>query len=448
MFWIAGLLFEGLPRAAVNIDYLVVGALVPFAGAAAAVGMMSCAMLVDVFRCSGPIYYFSQRDSIEALAYIKELTAKQVLETCVLVIVPIVMTSWLLVRLGGTDRKLRSNSLAVAMSVLVLGVIGVWGGNSSLRVSDAAVTPNLTTSAGVSMAKTVWGALTRKAGHVESVPIDSATRRVKWLERTPATQNVVLVIVESGGMPKEPRWRELIADVFNTEEIWKRYSVETGVVPFSGATVPGEVRELCGISSGVMERPAVDALKNCLPNRLRSNGYRTLYTHGFRPEMFDRLSWLPKMGFDETLFHSQLRQSGLPDCGGPFRGTCDAALGQWIGQRLEAEPEQKHFFAFLTLNSHLPVTADEDSSAILGCGTPGAEIEDEASCDLMGLVIRAERSIAEVAVRPNLPPTEFLIVGDHAPPFVRRARREEFSATEVPFVHLVPRVKSSFPKQQ
>jgi hypothetical protein len=298
------------------------------------------------------------------------------------------------------------------------------------------------------MAKTVWGAMVRKSEDIGSFPIDSATRRAKWLDGNPASQNLVLVIVESGGMPKNPKWRELIADVFNNEEIWKRYSVETGAVAFTGATIPGEFREYCGVMSQVVERPKSEVLENCLPSRLRTGGYRTLYIHGFTSAMFDRHSWTNRVGFTETLFHPQLRQFGLPDCGGPFRGTCDDAIGEWIGRKLESEAEQKHFISWLTLNSHLPVTADRDSSAILGCGTPTAKIEDDASCDLMGLVIRAERSVARLAVKPDLPPTEFLIVGDHAPPFIRRSRRDNFSSTQVPFVHLVPLKKLLSPKQQ
>jgi phosphoglycerol transferase MdoB-like AlkP superfamily enzyme len=165
--------------------------------------------------------------------------------------------------------------------------------------------------------------------------------------------------------------------------------------------------------SQVVERPKSEVLENCLPSRLRTGGYRTLYIHGFTSAMFDRHSWTNRVGFSETLFHPQLRQFGLPDCGGPFRGTCDDAIGEWIGRRLKSEAEQKHFISWLTLNSHLPVTADRDSSAILGCGTPTAKIE-----------------------------------GDHAPPFIRRSRRDNFSSTQVPFVHLVPLKKLLSPKQQ
>jgi phosphoglycerol transferase MdoB-like AlkP superfamily enzyme len=102
----------------------------------------------------------------------------------------------------------------------------------------------------------------------------------------------------------------------------------------------------------------------------------------------------------------------------------------------------------LTLNSHLPVSADEDSAAILGCGTESAQVSDEAACNLMGLVIRAENAIAKVATRPDLPETEFVIVGDHAPPFIQRARREMFSQREVPYTILKPKKLKSSPKAQ
>jgi hypothetical protein len=66
----------------------------------------------------------------------------------------------------------------------------------------------------------------------------------------------------------------------------------------------------------------------------------------------------------------------------------------------------------------------------------------------MGLVMRTERAIVKVALRPDLPDTEFLIVGDHAPPFMQRERRDLFSKKVVPFVHLTPRSVTNPPKAQ
>ena len=130
-------------------------------------------------------------------------------------------------------------------------------------------------------------------------------------------------------------------------------------------------------------------------------------------------------------------------------GSCDEDVINHVGDYLAKDPEHKHFTQILTLNSHLPVFPDQASSAILRCGEANAMISDDAACNLMGLVIRAERAVAKVAIRPDLPETEFLIVGDHAPPFMLRSRRDMFSQYEVPYFQLIPRCldKNSSQKQ-
>jgi hypothetical protein len=42
-------------------------------------------------------------------------------------------------------------------------------------------------------------------------------------------------------------------------------------------------------------------------------------------------------------------------------------------------------------------------------------------------------------MRRDLPPTEFLVAGDHAPPFILEKRRQMFSQTVVPYLRLIPR---------
>ncbi len=155
--------------------------------------------------------------------------------------------------------------------------------------------------------------------------------------------------------------------------------------------------------------------------------------------VFSRKEWIGKLGFDAALFHPELHAKGLPDCGEPFRGTCDDAIVRWIGEELVRHPTQRHFVSVTTLNSHLPIDADADTAAILKCGTNNALVTDEAACDLMSMVVKVERAVTDVALRQDLPQTEFLIVGDHAPPFTFKKRRALFSQTEVPFVHLMPR---------
>jgi hypothetical protein len=439
--------FEILPRAAFNLDYLAVAIIAPFVSAGVAVALMSLALLADVFRCSGSIYYFSQRDALSALVFLRELPAGRVLGSSICLLSAVIICSWIVVRIGGRGMEFRSRAVWIALLTFMFGVVGVWGGNSSLRFGDIAATSNVCTSASLSMLKTVVKGVIRKHDGVAPVAIDSATRRAGWLSATPASRNLVLVVLESGGAPLDPRWRELMDAPFADEGIRSRYEVETGAVPFSGATVPGELRELCGLASGVMEIPPPETLRKCLPNRLRSQGFQNVYAHGFSSSIFRRDEWLPDVGFEQEKFHKDFREMRLRDCGGPFLGTCDEDVAGWIGEYLVRDPGQRHLVDFLTLNSHLPVSSDQDSAAILGCGSENAQVSDETACNLMALVIRAERAVAKLASRPDLPETEFVIVGDHAPPFMQRARRELFSQSEVVYFHLKPK-KVKSPKAQ
>lgn len=440
-FWLAGHVLETLPRAAVNLDYLLVGLLVPFLKRWQSALLMMVAILLDLARSLGPLYYFSQRDAFDAVVFLREVSVSHVVLSTVVLVVPAGVLGWMLVSAGGANAALRQTTSSLVVLIVVLGTIGVWGGNSSLRFRDQAAGMNLCTSAGVGMGKTIASALLRRPDRVEPVAVDSATRQAGWFTKIPKTQNFVLVVVESDGQPVNPAWNMLLQAEWSNPELQKRYRVDRGAVPFTGATVPGEFRELCGVMSAVIEKPTDDkaVMRNCLPWHMRDAGVMPIYVHGFNSEMFSRAEWISQLGFERELFHPQLHDMGLPDCGGPFRGTCDASVARWIGDQMVADPGHRHFVYWLTLNSHLPVDADAEASRALGCGTEASPVNDEAACNLMALLVRAERAITGLAMRPDMPKTEFVVVGDHSPPFIFKQRRELFSQHEVPYVHLTPR---------
>src|SRR6185369_17074166 len=141
-------------------------------------------------------YYFSQLDSVEALIFIRQLPNVRVTVEASAILLVVGVISWALVKLGGRGMEMRSRSLWVGILALTFGTLGVWGGNSSLRFRDDAATPNLCTSALISMGKTVITAVVRKDESVPPISIDSATRRAGWFDSTPS-HNLVLVILES-----------------------------------------------------------------------------------------------------------------------------------------------------------------------------------------------------------------------------------------------------------
>ena len=259
-----------------------------------------------------------------------------------------------------------------------------------------------------------------------------------------ARPNIVLVVAESWGDAVEDSLNGAFERPYLSPEVRRRYDVEIGQVPFTGGTLYAEARELChrDFGFGIMEE-AADSLRSCLPWRLAAAGYRTIAVHGNLAKTFDRAQWYPRVGFQEQSFLEQLTRQHLPLCDGFFPGVCDGAIADWVGVRLAArsagEPE---FVYFLSLNSHLPVTSPSGGGAGRGsaaCGAYRSTRDDEAVCAWYTVVLRLHESIARLAVRPDIGATEFVVVGDHAPPFAVESRRALFSQREVPMIVLRPK---------
>jgi hypothetical protein len=254
-----------------------------------------------------------------------------------------------------------------------------------------------------------------------------------------ARPNVVFVVVESWGKPLSTEIDQSLLRLYMRPEVETSYTVSTGTVPFHGATVSGELRELCGSSLGlaVMSAPA-SRLTDCLPQRFERMGYHTTAVHGFAGAMFERSSWYRKVHFEETWFQAQLKQKGLPECPGPLPGICDAAVANWIGGRLQEDTKEPQFLYWLTLNSHLPVPLTDGVKDPPSC-TEASALADDAICAWYRLIFNVHRSISELAMRSPARPTAFIIVGDHSPPFSSEQRRAEFSGSVVPYVLLWPK---------
>jgi len=261
--------------------------------------------------------------------------------------------------------------------------------------------------------------------------------------------NLVLALVESWGLAEDSPLRNAMVKPYAQPALLAKYEVLQGTVPFYGATVAGEARELCGNSIGYyLIRAPASELKGCLPQRLAALGYDRIAIHGMSSHMYVRSVWYRTMGFQEQWFHEELQQQGLPDCNGAFVGTCDADIAAWVGRRLNRDSPRPKFIHWMTLNSHLPVpvpVALHDAAPCLA--DLGLEANSQL-CSWYQLVANVHRSVAQLALDPLSRPTVFVIVGDHAPPFGDPALRDRFSQGEVPYVVLVPRAAHNPSKSQ
>jgi sulfatase-like protein len=285
-----------------------------------------------------------------------------------------------------------------------------------------------------------------KASLEDSTPIASASERALRASRIDsgsATQqrpNVVLVLVESWGLDSDSAVRDALVQPYARPELVAQYEVSQGTVPFFGSTVGGESRELCGSEIGFkIENVSTQGLARCLPDRLASLGYRTIALHGMSGHMFNRQSWYRSIGFQEQWFRDSFRQRGLRDCVGAFVGTCDAAVADWLGRRLQTREASPDFAYWVTLNSHLPLPVPSGLPQAASCAITSLLSTQPTFCSWYQLVANVHDSVARLAMGELGRPTVFVIVGDHAPPFANPVLRTQFSGAEVPYVLLVPR---------
>jgi phosphoglycerol transferase MdoB-like AlkP superfamily enzyme len=252
--------------------------------------------------------------------------------------------------------------------------------------------------------------------------------------------NLVIVLVESWGLAIDSSVRDSLVRPYSNPSLLAQYKVQQGTVPFYGPTVSGEARELCGNKMGFhLIVSSTQKLQGCLPDQLASLGYHSLALHGMDGHFFDRLTWYRHIGFQEQWFRDQFRQGGLPDCAGAFVGTCDASIAEWIGQRLAINGTNPDLVYWVTLNSHLPVPLPSQLANGVPCSLTPNLSQQPALCSWYQLIANVHNSVSKLAMTKLARPTNFVIVGDHAPPFSDLSLRNQFSDAVVPYVLLIPR---------
>lgn len=254
---------------------------------------------------------------------------------------------------------------------------------------------------------------------------------------TKAPRNALVVMVEALGTLDDPAKQTLVLEPFHDTDLLKRYDVSFGSTTYYGSTTAAEMRELCDTRKPYQDLIADESLV-CLPKMLQERGYRTLSLHNFTSAFFDRLDWYPKMGIGRSIFGQDLEELKLRPCGVAFRGPCDVELVPLVAKHLR-EAASPTFFYWLTLTTHVPVVPG-DAAARLGCQVRGGPVGHAEVCYMVELWVELFEAIARMTA--NVPPTEILIVGDHAPPLWSKAGRAQFTPGKVPWIRLTPRAEN------
>ena len=459
-FWVISRLTDTYPRGWFNIEYLAIGILGLFVNSSITGILVAFVLLGDIFHTSASFYFFSQQDLINSARFVFALPLSRILGIATTLVLFTSIWSWLAVKIGPDKPRSRRGLVAgclFCIPLVLLAVDIVNGSNGFLRLRDSRAPYKMASASSISLAKATY-LLMYGFADVDFRDVPSASQHFVYMPR-PSVQkssaetvasaalrrpNLSLIVFESFGLFKDAKQQALFNSIFQSPGIRSSYDVEISKVTFKGASVSGEFRELCGIWAGILRQPGSDTLKSkCLPSILAAEGYDTWAYHGFNSYLFNRHILYPQMGFSHIFFREQLLATGLVrDCRGAFIGVCDADIGNMLRNTLEDNVAKPKFVYWLTLDSHLPVPRPKVSSDL--CHSDPF-FDDQDVCGWLERVHSTLSRIADVATDKKLPPTEFIIVGDHAPPFILQSNRSKFDTQFVPVIHLIPRINASAP---
>jgi len=336
------------------------------------------------------------------------------------VIVGILIGSWFLLQ--------RNTNFSRPLHILLGGAL-IFG----LVGADAAVGEGM------------WGHYFRPAP-VGAV-FESAVSKSGFAARADGQRHLVLIMVESLGVPKD---NQAMADklfaYYDSSAIKERYDVSQGTSLYYNSTTAGEIRELCGRWGDYYELLKTDDPKtvNCLPAQLVKKGYATQAMHSFKGPFFKRDSWYPRIGFQKSEFAADLEKRGAEWCGGVFAGACDRQVPKMLADNLK-RATQPTFQYWLTLNTHLPVPTEQNLQAE-NCERVSVELARDFPmiCRQFAIFDDIDRALIEEITANDFPEADILIVGDHMPPFFDRHHRSQFDPERVPWLYL--KAKGSQPE--
>ncbi len=250
-------------------------------------------------------------------------------------------------------------------------------------------------------------------------------------------RNLAIIMVESMGVPVDNAEMErLLFSGLDTPMMRERFTSSRGTSLYYNSTTAAEVRELCGRWGDYYEIVDAGGDPSCLPARMKNAGYETHALHSFAGFFFARETWYPGIGFETSRFADELTDAGAQVCGGVFPGACDRDVPAQLAEQLKSTDKPQLVY-WLTVNSHLPVPSGVNLE-VDNCEQLSPELARDYPmiCRQFSLWDQLEKALVAEIGKPDFPPTDFLILGDHMPPYFDRRLREQFAPDRVPYLYL------------
>lgn len=271
-----------------------------------------------------------------------------------------------------------------------------------------------------------------KATKLEPSRYESATEPLYLeLQQHKKIANKILVVVNEswGETVKFEHQSAILAPIYQKQN--KLEFIHQGSFNFVGATVAGELRELCQKQPTTfnLKDANISEFENCLPNKLKNLGYETSAIHGAMSVMYDRSSWYPKAGFENFYSFEHLSNAGLCFA---FSGRCDVKITPYIKKLLAKN--HKTFVYWLTLNTHAPY---DDKVFYEGLNCKSLNIKDKTeTCNNFRLQYQFFTILSELIDDPEMQGVEVYVAGDHSPPIFNIGDNFfSFKGTDIAWIH-------------
>ena len=207
--------------------------------------------------------------------------------------------------------------------------------------------------------------------------------------------------------------------------------IEMGRINSDSSTILAEIRELCNLTAtGInFNKSNLSKLKNCVPNILKTKGYKTYSFHGADKHMYGRYSWYPSLGIMNSKFYMDLENKQR--CSS-FPGGCDKNILIEISNLVKRNESQ--FIYWLTLNTHHPYSKNDLDIYYLNCKNSEFKGRQEF-CRNLNLQKQFFNNLFNYLKRGEFSGVEFFIVGDHPPPLIMDEVKKNYVENQVPYIH-------------
>ncbi len=242
---------------------------------------------------------------------------------------------------------------------------------------------------------------------------------------------ILSISVESlgakAGSPADQDWAVL------ARALSPYYQLSSRVHAFEGATLAGELRELCGLKLPAIPYSARDLaqLRNCLPNRLRRSGYATYGYHGGDSWFYNRQVVYEALGLHHRRFFPDLSARVEKPCAYLLVAICDKDLINFAVADLARH--ERAFVHVMSIDTHLPLATVPPECR---------EADQPQLCTFQTRINDSLRAIGQSIVDARVKPDLILVYGDHGPPFLDRDLLGRYRSGVVPFLEFRRRARN------